>query len=239
MKSIIISLLVIFPMIVISAPKKHKVTIHGGGDIVSSYIWRGSYNAGASIQPSLSMNVAGFSLAAWGSTDFAGRGKKEVDLSISYTWKDLKVGITDYWWAGEETYRYFNYSKVKTSHLFEGNILYQLPIEKFPLIISWNTIFAGYDYNEKGGQNYSTYIELNYPFAIGKFNMQAAVGFVPWTSPSFLAIEDSGFSVCNVFIRAERAIKCSETFSIPLFSQLIFNPALQDIYFVFGVSLMF
>ncbi|MFR4024564.1 MAG: hypothetical protein ACLTZY_00925 [Alistipes indistinctus] len=32
---------------------------------MSSYIWRGFYNAGASIQPTLGMKAGGFALTAW------------------------------------------------------------------------------------------------------------------------------------------------------------------------------
>lgn len=233
MKNIIISS--IFMLFATTATADQKIKIHGGADLVSSYIWRGSYNAGASIQPAISMEVAGFKLGAWGSTDFGGNGKKEVDLSASYTWNGLTVGVTDYWWAGEGAMNYFHYSKGTTAHLFEGNISYQLPFEKFPLIISWNTIFAGADQ-----ENYSTYIELCYPFTVwGDVNMKAIVGAAPWHSPAFLPSDNSGFSVCNVAIAAEKNIKCSDKFSLPLFSQLIFNPATEDIHLVFGISLKF
>lgn len=233
MKNIIISFVFVL-LFVATATAEPKVKINGGADLVSSYIWRGSYNAGASVQPTLAMEVAGFRVGAWGSTDFGGNGKKEVDLSVGYTWRGLTVGVTDYWWAGEGTFDYFHYSEGSTAHFFEGNISYQLPIEKFPLIISWNTIFAGADQN-----NYSTYVELCYPFTVHTVDMKAVVGFAPWYSPAFLPSESRSFSVCNVAVAAEKSIKCSDNFSIPLFSQLIFNPATEDIHLVFGLSLKF
>lgn len=238
MKSIIISLLVVLS-VASMASTKHKVNFHGGADLVSTYVWRGSYNAGASIQPTVSMQVAGFTVGAWGSTDLGGNGKKEVDLSVNYSIKGFTVGITDYWWAGEGAMNYFNYTNGSTSHLFEANLSCQLPVEKFPLIVSWNTFFAGADVSENGTRNYSTYIELCYPFAIGSVDMKAIVGAAPWYSPAFLPSENRGFSVCNVAIGAQKAIRCSDKFSIPLYSQLIFNPATEDIHLVFGVSLKF
>ena len=60
-------------------------------DLVSSYIWRGMYQTGASFQPTLAFSVAGFSLTAWGSTDFdgyrssEGLANKEIDLTAAYT----------------------------------------------------------------------------------------------------------------------------------------------------------
>lgn len=211
----------------------------GGADIVSAYIWRGTYNAGASIQPSVRMNVAGFSIGAWGSTDFGGNGKKEIDLSASYSIRGFTVGVTDYWWAGEGAFNYFHYDRASTAHLFEANLSYELPIEKFPLTVSWNTIFAGADYRSDGKNNYSTYIELSYPFSVGSIDMKAKLGAAPWHSPAFLPSDNEGFNVCNVALSAQKVIRCSDKFSIPIFSELIFNPATEDIHLVFGVSLKF
>lgn len=223
----------------LSATAQKKASIHGGADLVSSYIWRGSYNAGASIQPGVELKVVGLSISAWGNVDFGGNGKKEVDLALKYSIKGLTIGVTDYWWPGEGAYNYFHYSQGATAHLFEGSIAYELPFEKFPLSISWNTFFAGADINENGKRNYSTYIELCYPFAIGSVDMKAIVGAAPWYSPAFLPSDNQGFSVCNIAIGAQKAIKCTDKFSIPLYSQLIFNPATEDIHIVFGVSLKF
>ena len=64
------------------------------GDIVSSYIWRGMYQTGVSIQPTLGFSIKGFSLTAWGSTDFdgcrssEGMASKEIDLTAAYTFGD-------------------------------------------------------------------------------------------------------------------------------------------------------
>lgn len=237
MKSLVISIVAILSTICASA--QQNVKIGGGADLVSSYIWRGAYNAGASIQPTIEMNYRGFALGAWGNVDFGGNGKKEVDLSLRYSIEGLTVGITDYWWAGEGVYKYFHYSKENTAHLFEGNLSYVLPFEKFPLSIACNTIFAGADRDENGKRCYSTYFELSYPFSVSDIDMVAKVGAAPWFSPAFLPSEGEGFKVCNVAFAARKSIRCSENFSLPLFSELIFNPAIEDIYLVFGLSLRF
>ena len=39
-----------------------KVNFKVSADVVSSYVWRGAYNAGASIQPTLGMSAGNFSL---------------------------------------------------------------------------------------------------------------------------------------------------------------------------------
>lgn len=218
---------------------QNKAEVKGGADLVSAYIWRGTYNAGASVQPSLSVGWKGLTLGAWGSVDFGGNGKKEVDLSLTYRIKGFTVGVTDYWWEGEGALKYFHYSKASTAHRWEGNLSYQLPFAKFPLVLSWNTMFAGADYDSNGERAYSTYIEALYPFSIGKVDMSVFAGAAPWHSPSFLPSENRGFSVCNVGAGAQYSLRCSDNFSIPLFSRLLFNPATEDIHLVFGLSLSF
>ena len=59
------------------------------GDLVSSYVWRGFYQTGVSFQPTLGFGIGGFSLTAWGSTDFdgtsssEGEAAKEIDLTAA------------------------------------------------------------------------------------------------------------------------------------------------------------
>jgi len=57
------------PTIFCNAQEDCKVNFSLQGDMVSSYVWRGMYESGASVQPSLGMTVGNFSLTAWGSED--------------------------------------------------------------------------------------------------------------------------------------------------------------------------
>ena len=109
-------------------------------DLVSSYIWRGMYQTGASFQPTLAFSVAGFSLTAWGSTDFdgyrssEGLANKEIDLTAAYTFgaSGLTLSIADLWWAGQGANKYFNFKSHETAHHFEAGLAYTFPLEKFP-----------------------------------------------------------------------------------------------------------
>lgn len=56
-------------------------------DLVSSYIWRGVYEAGPSLQPGLTLGIGNFTIAAWGSVDFTSSSYKEADLMLSYRLK--------------------------------------------------------------------------------------------------------------------------------------------------------
>jgi len=216
-----------------STAKAQGVDFSIGGDLVSSYVWRGAYSAGASIQPAMGMEVSGFSLSAWGSTDIYGGGFKEVDFTVGYSLAGLSLAITDYWWAGEGSYKYFMYDSHKTAHHFEGTIGYTLPFEKFPLSLSWNTMFAGEDYSVNDDDRmYSTYISLSYPFNVKVIDLEASVGLTPWES-----IYADEFSVVSVGLKALKKIKITDGFSLPVFGQVLTNPRSEDIFFIFGIQI--
>ena len=114
-----------------------------GADLVSSYVWRGTYQTKAAFQPAAGLSLGNFSLSAWGSTEFVGP-QKEVDFTLGYSIAGLSLAITDYWWSGEQAFKYLKYG-YGTEHYWEGSIGYTLPIESFPLSLSVNTMFAGAD----------------------------------------------------------------------------------------------
>lgn len=212
------------------------------GDIVSSYVWRGMYQTGVSIQPTLGVGYQGLSLTAWGSTDFdgtsssAGRAAKEFDLTLAYTFGfGLSINVTDYWWAGQGAGRYFHYGS-GTDHRWEAGVSYQLPFKKFPLSMAWYTMFAGADKNSDGGQAYSSYFQLTYPFSIKRFDFDVNVGMSPYKSQAIYGCDS--FAVTDVSLKATYTVKACDALSIPLFSQVIFNPRASDAHIVFGVSLV-
>lgn len=217
-----------------------KFTVQG--DVVSSYIWRGMYQTGASFQPTFALGVKGFSLTAWGSTDFdgyqasEGLANKEIDLTAAYTFGNsgLTLSVADLWWAGQGANKYFNFRSHETAHHFEAGLAYTLPVEKLPLSIAWYTMFAGQDKNEEGEQNYSSYVEFNYPFTVKMVDLNVTCGVVPYKAPQYYT---NGFSVTNVALKGTTEIKITDTFSLPIFAQAIWNPRLEDAHLVFGFTL--
>lgn len=211
--------------------KENKVSFDLGADLVSSYVWRGAYQTSAAIQPSMGLTVGGFSLSAWGSVPFSGTAK-EVDFTVGYELGGLSVAITDYWWAGESAYKYFTYDAHKTEHHFEASLSYSLPMEKFPLSLSWNTMFAGEDYYKADGERaYSTYVSVGYPFSIKGVGLEAEIGLTPWEG-----MYADGFAVVNIGLKASKEIRITDGFSLPLFAQVLANPEAEDIFLVFGLS---
>lgn len=222
-------------------------------DFVSSYVWRGMYQTGISVQPTLGFSAGNFSLTAWGSTDFDGVSSvsaadgfgtgypgKEFDLTAAYKLGESgpTVSITDYWWAGQGAKNYFHYKSRETSHFFEAGVAYTLPFEKFPLSLGWYTMFGGADkkMTDSGRmkQNYSSYVEVNYPFTLKNVDLNATCGIVPYQSPLYFT---NGFAVTNLALKASTEIKITDSFSLPIFTQVIWNPCVEDTHLVFGITL--
>ena len=218
---------------VIHAQPQTDISI--GGDLVSTYVWRGVYQSGFSLQPEIGLSVGGFTVGVWGSTDLD--NFKEVDLSVGYSVRGFSVGVTDYWWGGQRLGdgRFAPYFKYGATHYFEGTLAYEFG-EKFPLGISWSTMFAGADKKENGDRAWSSYVELAYPFSVGSVELTAAAGAAPWAAPAWLPGGYDGFQISNVSLKASRAIPVSEKYEIPLFVQLAVNPQLNYMNLVIGLS---
>lgn len=216
------------------AQENKKVTVNVAGDIVSSYVWRGQYQVGSSIQPTLGVGIKNFSLTAWGSVDFTGKGNKEADLTAAYTFRNITLTATDYWWAGEGKNKYFHLDNHTTDHIYEAGITYLMPYNRFPLSLSCYTMIGGGDKKANGKQAYSTYMEANYPFTVKDVSMNAFCGFTPCDAAMY---QTRGFAMTNIGVKASKNLRLSDSFSLPIYTQVIWNPNKEDVHFVFGVTL--
>jgi hypothetical protein len=210
-------------------------------ELVSHYVWRGSMATGSptpNFQPTLAYTSKMFEIGVWGSTDFAGT-YKEVDPYLSVTGGPIKVTLTDYNW---NLYRasYFNYKANETGHMLEGSVGYTGPAS-FPLSISWNTMFYGFDKKDTTGtdktlkQAYSTYIELGYAYGPASFFF----GFSPWGS--YYTAYRNEFEVVNIGVTLTKALKITKDYSLPLRSTFIVNPSggynrADYVHLVFGIT---
>jgi len=202
-----------------------KVTIDVGADLVSSYVWRGMYQTGASIQPSLSLSAFGFTLGSWASNDFTAL-VKEVDFYLSYEVKGVTIGLFDFWCEPEGT-SYFCYKK----HLLEANLHYTIS-EKFPLSLEVNTMIAGDDdTDDKGKRLYSTYMAASWPFSVKDVDCEASIGVSPWRG-----LYGEKCNVAAITARASRNLNFSSGYSVPLFVELIFSPVQRNAFLVFGLT---
>ena len=216
------------------APAQDKVEATVSADIVSQYIWRGLEQTSAAIQPTLGIGYKGFSLTAWGSCGIVDPNEtKEFDLTLGYKIGGFNIGVTDYWLSNgqDPQSRYFIYYAHSTNHVFEANVGYDFKL----LSLQWYTNFTGNDGVTKSGKRaYSSYFEINVPFKLATLDWTATLGAVPYATSFY---DTTGFAVTNVAVRATKDIKITDTFSIPIFGQIIASPRQQTAFFVFGFTL--
>lgn len=191
-----------------------------GGDLVSSYLWRGTkFGTGPAIQPYLELALGNFSMGGWGSYCFTTNEGAEADLYISYGFDfGLSIGMTDYYFPGTE---YFDFSTENGAHALEINLGYAIGGLSFG---------ANYFINEAGGAGTAggdMYFELEYSF--DNFGLVLGGGN-GWHTP------DGEFMVCNVGVTTSKEIKISESSSLPVSGAIILNPAIEQFHIVVGVS---
>ena len=232
MKKIILFIMGLVAGATTYAQDKIETTV--SADVVNQYIWRGQDLGNVSLQPTLGIGIKGFSLSAWGSVGLSNSADtKEFDLTASYSVGGFNIGITDYWFnAGlDPENRYFMYNAHSTNHVFEGNIGYDFGVAS----LQWYTNFAGNDgVNKDGKRAYSSYVELAVPFSLAGVDWTAIAGAIPYAT-SFYGT--TGFAVTNVSLKATKDIKVTDSFSIPIFGQVVGNPCSQNAYLVFGFTL--
>ena len=204
------------------------------GDVVSSYIWRGQDLGNVSLQPTLGIGYKGLSLTAWGSVGLSDPSDtKEFDLTLGYAIGGLNIGITDYWFNNglDPENRYFKYDAHGTNHVFEANIGYDFGLAS----LQWFTNFAGNDgVNKDGKRAYSSYVELTVPFKLATVDWTATAGAVPFSTDFY---GTDGLAVTNLALKAAKEIKVTESFSVPVFGQVVANPCSQKAYLVIGFTL--
>ena len=248
---------------VIPAPETPPASEHRlylGSDLVSRYVWRGTdYGNSPAVQPTLGFLWKGFDIGVWGSYAFAAQKLKvndtltletgpyaEVDLYLSYTWKWFTLLAYDYFAVNPESpnsdVHYFDYASATTGHTFEGSLIFEGP-EKFPLKFIVATLLYGADkgkdstgiYGLGTKNNYSTYLELSYPFMVTRQNIELKpfIGGIPFGSSWY----GPKAGIINLGLSAAWPIPAGKKFSIPATVSLITNPQAQSVFLVFSLSL--
>lgn len=203
-----------------------------GADLVSAYLWRGAFNAGASFQPSLGLSCGPVTLGAWGSTDFSGENK-EVDITLGFEKAGFSVGLTDYFYPGNG--KFFEWDKDTTCHQLEVGVGYDFGANtNVPIAISWNTMIAGDDLKEDGDRQFSSYFEIDYTTKVKSVDVEIGVGFTPFDS--FYQSGTDGFNMVNLSVKGSYEIEFTDKFHLPVFAQFVLNPNSEDVHMAFGFT---
>jgi hypothetical protein len=196
-----------------------------GGDLVSSYLWRGTkFGTGPAIQPYVELGLGNFSIGGWGSYCFTSDEAAEADLYFSYGFDfGLSIGLTDYYFPGTP---YFDYSTETGSHAFEINLGYE---------IGGLSLGANYFLNEAGSAGTAggdMYFEVAYGFDSFGFVLGAGNGWHTMEADA----DESDFAVCNIGLTASKKVKITDSYSLPLSGALILNPDTEQFHVVAGIS---
>jgi hypothetical protein len=205
-----------------------QVSVSGGADFVSRYLWRGlDFGNTFSIQPSLSFSAGGFEAGFWGSYPFnnTSNGNEELDLYLGYSISDFSIMVTDYYFPNSGL-RYGLYEE-PGAHTIEVGLAYA-GSESFPLSLA---VFMNV-YNDDDN---SVYFEVGYSTEVEEVGVDFFVGGTPGGDNQFYGPEN--FNLINIGITATKEISITESFSLPIFSSYVLNPNLEVGYVIFGLSL--
>jgi hypothetical protein len=217
MTLIVFTLLAICTLNVKAQEEEKKSPFTVGADFYSNYIWRGSkLGTGPAFQPSVKYNSGGLTVGVWGSFDAS--GYTEADPYISYAFKNgLSIGLTDYYFpslGGSFTADSTNAVEINLGYTTGGL-----------------SLAANYILNEASvaaSKGKDKYFQAAYAFK--NFNVSVGAGDGWHTS-------DGEFNVCHVGIGTGKVIKITDSFSIPVTGQVIFNPDKNQMFMVVGFSL--
>jgi hypothetical protein len=217
--ALIISALITLNLSAQETEKENPSKFNPGVDFYSSFVWRGTkLGTGPAVQPYLEFSTGGLTLGAWGSFDAS--GYSETDLYATYSLPfGLSFGVTDYYLTDLD---YFDYSDSTGSHAFELTAGYE---------IKGLSLSANYVLNKAGGiesDGGDIYLEAAYSFKYFGVFLGAGNG---WTTT------DGDFAICNIGIQAEKEIKITDNFSVPVTGQVVFNPDGRSLFVVVGFSL--
>lgn len=232
--TVLVGLLVAFT----SLKAQDKLSANVSADFRSAYLWRGEKLGNISIQPNLEIGYRNFFFNAWGSVGTDKDDTKEIDLSIGYQYNNITFAVVDYW---TDQYTDDNgrvIPKKFFNHLSANHVLgAEITCDFEAFSIYWSTNFAGADgVTRNGNRAYSSYLSLAVPFTIENINFTAEVGAVPWGSDYYEGAP-TRFAVNNINLKAEKEIKITNQYSLPIYAQVVFNPYTENAFFAFGFTL--
>lgn len=181
-----------------------------GADLVSKYVWRGGDFGEAAIQPYISTAIGeNVEVGVWASYALNDPTLSELDPYISVSLGSFGLTLTNY------TFPYFENDELNPEYLgafdFEG-LEISATAEVGPV-----TLLGGY-FTELEDM----YFEAS--FGLGDFGVAIGAGDNEYST-------DGEFALCNIAIDYSKDIG-----SVPAFGQLVYNPDVDIMFLVFGVS---
>ena len=206
-----------------------EVELSAGFDLTSRYQWRGLLlSPGAAAQPFMEITGKGFTVGAWGSSTLHPYEWQEVDLYLSYEWKNLRLSVFDYFYFSDtlQNSGFFNYKNNETTHVLEL-VAEFTGSEKIPFRVLGAYNFYGADPTN------SMYFELAWMKNIRDTEIEIFGGFTP----------DKGFyheskrGLTNIGVSAARNIQINDQINVPFQIRLVYNPLVQKTIMVATIGI--
>jgi hypothetical protein len=219
-------------------------------DIASRYIWRGQSWGGnypvAQLYGNYNLSDK-FSVGIWTTTNFqkeyydadgASKGYQELDFVVNYAVnKFLTISAQQYYWPTTDFQEgvsndFFNW-KNNSVNTLDLMFMFDFSDYKVPLWFTTSTFIAGNDYryedeeDEKGKQNYTTYLEVgyNYEAPLG-INLAPVVGVVLNNKAKYYTYADYDKpSFVNFGMKASKDFKLSKSITMPIWLNYTYNAA--------------
>ena len=233
-----------------TAEETVKDTWDSNLDIASRYVWRGQSWGGnypvAQLYGAYNLSEK-WSVGLWTTHNFkkeyydengSTKGYQEIDFILNYAVNDfLIISLQDYYWPSTDrqegvSNNFFNYGN-DSSQTIDLMLLFDFTERGFPLWFTSSTFLAGNDFkykddlDEKGKQNYTTYMELGYnidaPYAISLVPVLGVVlnnkakyySYADYDKPSFV----------NLGCKVSKEFKLSESVVMPVWLNYTYNAA--------------
>lgn len=219
-------------------------------DLASRYIWRGQSWGGdySVLQLYGNYNVSEkFSLGFWTTSNFkkeyydkngASKGYQELDFVFNYSPTNyLTVSLQDYYWPSTDRQEgvsndFFNFGN-DGSQSVDLQFLFDFSERELPLWATVSTLIAGNDFrykdenDEKGKQNFTTYIEFGYTYeAPLKTELAPVIGFVINNKAKYYTYADYDQpSFVNLGCKLSRDFELGKHLTMPVWLNYTYNAA--------------
>lgn len=202
-------------------------------ELSSRYIYRGLQYGDAPVGfATLGYGYKGFNAYILGAYA-VNNSHQEVDLGVSYTYRWLTVGASDYYFpsAAGENDKYFDFDRHTTLHSVDAYVT--VAPEKVPVWLTLSCYVFGNDRKADGKNAYSSYAELGYTYSFRQNNaISLAVGAA--LNRSFYNNYERGFSVVNIALKYATAFRFG-SFRLPVSASYVLNPEKEKSYFTFSL----
>ncbi len=194
--------------------------ITGSISLVNQNVWRGCYQAGASLQPEAVVSFKNWEFSVWGTTDFKAT-EKEIDLTLRYRLKNFNISVTDYWF-GESNAPYGK------GHLPEAGLGYNFAA--VPLSLSFASVVYG------DNKQFSPYAEIVFSPAWKELQLEFAAGATPWGN---VMLDTEYFAVTRLAAGIRKVLNPSGTPPLEFYTSLTYNPEKDTAFWIAGISVSF